>query len=427
MAIVQLKSSNPAFSFVIRKNPASGMLLRSIRKGFGYGWFSDDNTYNVYFKDADNDVSYKQSKDEQFEYLNTSRYTSPLAILNMISEYFDVAMKKRSEHDSEHFCNEFYVPLVNIEHIRYVRFFQDNFPDFHLEVVEKANKSYAMTVKTEKSIQELLNYVSLLSLFFAIFAGEYVDVTDALIVKYITVINTLDAPFYIRYLFARNILTTRDRFMKHKKELEATQRYRIDLKFGNTAIQRRDVIKSVLPNDKSILDVGCGEGFYAIPLSKNIPNHFYYAIDIDEEMVHIVNQKAEKAEIENVITFNSIDAFLENYNGEQVDIILTEVVEHMHLPDAKLLLRTIIDKVDFDKLIVTTPNREFNVHYAIEGFRHEDHKWEMTTSEFQSWIKAICGDFYQLEFFGIGDSVDGTQTTQGVIIQKKKESVADVA
>src|SRR5579875_1307991 len=113
MAIVQLKSSNPAFSFIIRKNPATGMLIREIRKGFGYGWFSDEGTYNVYFKDADNDVSYKQDKDEQFEYLNTTRYNSPLAILNIVNEYFDHVLKKKSEQDTHTFTNELFIPLVN--------------------------------------------------------------------------------------------------------------------------------------------------------------------------------------------------------------------------------------------------------------------------------------------------------------------------
>lgn len=64
MAIVQLQSANPAFSFIIRKNPSSGMMLREIRKGIGHGWYSDSNTYNVYFKDADNEVSYQKEKNE---------------------------------------------------------------------------------------------------------------------------------------------------------------------------------------------------------------------------------------------------------------------------------------------------------------------------------------------------------------------------
>ena len=60
MAIVQMKSTNPNYSFLLKKNPSTGMLLRSTRKGMAYGWYTDALTFNVYFKDADNQISYKQ-------------------------------------------------------------------------------------------------------------------------------------------------------------------------------------------------------------------------------------------------------------------------------------------------------------------------------------------------------------------------------
>lgn len=88
MAIVQVKSTNPQFSYLIKKNPGSGMMLRSIRQGIAYGWYTDESTYNVYFKDADNEISYKQHQQETFEYLNVSRYHTPLFPLNAIGEFF---------------------------------------------------------------------------------------------------------------------------------------------------------------------------------------------------------------------------------------------------------------------------------------------------------------------------------------------------
>jgi len=63
MAIIQFSSTNPEFSYVIAKNPASGMSIKSIRKGQAFAWFSNENTYNVFFKDADNDLSYKEQVD----------------------------------------------------------------------------------------------------------------------------------------------------------------------------------------------------------------------------------------------------------------------------------------------------------------------------------------------------------------------------
>ena len=33
MGVMQLSSTNPDFSFLIKKNPVNGMILRSVRKG----------------------------------------------------------------------------------------------------------------------------------------------------------------------------------------------------------------------------------------------------------------------------------------------------------------------------------------------------------------------------------------------------------
>jgi hypothetical protein len=67
-------------------------------------------------------------------------------------------------------------------------------------------------------------------------------------------------------------------------------------------------------------------------------------------------------------------------------------------------------------LIVTTPNREYNVKF--EGlppgkFRHGDHRFEWTRAEFRDWCARQCERFgYQVERHGIGeeDAVLGAPT-----------------
>lgn len=99
MAIFQLKSNNPDFSYIIAKNPSSGMSIKTIRKGNAFAWYSTEDTYNVYFKDADNEISYKEQAEEMFEYLNTTRYCSTLFPLNAINTFFSSAFKKLHEKD----------------------------------------------------------------------------------------------------------------------------------------------------------------------------------------------------------------------------------------------------------------------------------------------------------------------------------------
>lgn len=419
MAIVQVKSTHPQFSFLIRKNPGSGMMLRSIRKGMAYGWYRDEQTFNVYFKDADNEISYKEHEQESFEYLNVSRYNTPLLPLNVINEFFASPLKAAHELDVEGYEHTLFINMIHIELPRYIEFFEKHLPDFAFEMTHLAHKSYSLKVTTSSSLYQLLHVVSVLCLFLSMFGNEFIDISESVLDKYIKSVHVMDAPFYIRHLFVRNFLSSRNRFNKYKSELEKTDRYDIQFAYGGTALQRRNYIADRLAFDKSILDVGCGEGFYALPYAKKIEGS-YYAVDINEEALEKVNSKAKTREVDNIVTFGSIDLFLTDYNGERVDIILTEVIEHMSQAEAAQLITQISRKVDFEHFIITTPNADFNRYYELEDFRHDDHKWEMGSDAFQQWVQqVIAGSVLEAEFVAIGDGVNGTQTTQGVILRRK--------
>ncbi|GKS13069.1 hypothetical protein YDYSY3_40690 [Paenibacillus chitinolyticus] len=420
MAIVQLSSTNPQFSYLIRKNPESGMLLRPVRKGIAYGWYTGENTFNVYFKDADNEISYKQHDKEEFEYLNVSRYNTPLFPLNAWNEFFTAPLKIRDERDSEGFTHTVRIPMIHIEMIRYIHFFEKHLPDFSFEIAHQAHRTYSLTVTTGLSLYHLLHAVSVLCLFLSTFGNEYIDISDLLLEKYIRSVQVIDAPFYIRSLFVRNFLHSRERFKKYKGELEKTDRYEIDFDFGGTGHQRRTFIRGQLPFDKAVLDIGCGEGFYAIPFASKLEDT-YYAVDIDEEALETVTRKARAKELDNLVPLPSIGHFLDQYNGEKVDVILTEVIEHMSPEEAQALILQVCAEVDFDRFIITTPNADFNSFYELDGYRHPDHKWEMGEKEFGQWIGGfIEAAGCRAEPAAIGDGVNSIRTTQGVILTKKE-------
>ncbi|NIK67820.1 class I SAM-dependent methyltransferase [Paenibacillus sp. BK720] len=419
MAIVQLKSTNPQFTYLIKKNPSSGMQIRSVRKGLAYGWYTDESVYNVYFKDADNEVSYKENEQEQFEYLNVSRYHTPLFPLNAINEFFSAPYKNRHEQDADGYENTFHINMIHVEWIRYIESFEKHMRDCRFERQMLSNKSYSLTIITDKSLYHLLHVVSVLCLFLAMSGHEYIDLNDEILDKYIQSIQVIDAPFYIRSLFARNFLTSKTNFWKYKKALESTDRYAIDFDFGGTAFQRRNYIGSCLKFDKSILDVGCGEGFYAIPFAKKIEG-CYYAVDINQDSLATVERKANAKELDNISLYPSIERFLADYNGEQVDIIMTEVIEHMSKDEAKQFIQTICANIDFDQFIITTPNADFNPYYELQHMRHDDHKWEMGQEEFRQWFRDVVQEIkWEVEFIAIGDGVNSIRTTQGVILKKR--------
>lgn len=418
MAIVQITSDNPQFTFLLRKNPRTGMQLRQIRQGMAYGWYSDEATFNVFFRDADNEVSYKRHAAESFEYLNVSRYNTPLFPLAAIGEFFASPFKARSDRDKEGYEHRFHIDLIHIDRVRYVDFFAKHLKDCGFVLEHRAHKSYALTITTCRSLYHLLHVAAVLCLFLAMFGNEYLDLSDSLLDKYVRSLNIIDAPFYIRSLFARSFMTSRERFAKYREEIERTDRYEIRLEYGGTALQRRNYIAGQLAFDKPIVDVGCGEGYYALAFAGKI-TETYYAIDVSDEALAAVNRKAEAREIDNIVTYAALEHFLEMYNGETVDVIMTEVIEHMDKTEAAALIGRICGQVAFDRLAVTTPNADFNRYYELEGFRHEDHKWEMGESEFRQWFAEAVRDYpVTYEFAAIGDRVDGIHTTQGVIARK---------
>jgi hypothetical protein len=420
MAILELYSSNPQFSYIIGKNPASGMLIKGVRKGKAYGWYPDETRYAVYFKDGENEISYPKEKDEQFEYLNVSRYNSPLFPLSAITDFFSSVSKKEHPSDIEGYSQKVTVLMVSADTERYLEFFKTHFPEYELSWEVVAHKNVRIEIKTDKSIHHLLNYVNVLFLFLSLMAKEYIDLSDEAVGKFIRAINTIDAPYFIRYLFARNALLSKDKFFKNKPLLEQTNRYTINLAYGNTAVQRQNWITSQLQFDRTIIDVGCGEGAYAIPYSKKIAPLFVHAIDIDETVREKLSLKIKKREIDNILLYSSLEEFLATYENEECDVILTEVIEHMSKTQAAELIQQVL-KLNWKTFMITTPNVEFNDYYSIDS-RHDDHKWEMSTDEFNLWLAALLPETVEASFHGIGDSINGVHTTQGAILTRKEEN-----
>lgn len=423
MAIIQLASNNPAFSFLIKKNPASGMVFRSIRKGVANGWFSEEGIYHVFFQDAQNTVSFNAKDELAFDYLNLSKYTSPFAYLQMINEFFKTVYTKENDQDKAGFQNRIVFSMIYARKEHYLRFFNQYFEGYDFIVVQKAEKYYEVTILSNGKLADLLKISNVFCLFLAMNSKEPFQVEDDLIQKYIQFLIDLDVPYFIRYLFAQNFLFRPKTFQKFKSQLEQTEKYPIKLQFGNTHLQRRSAIKSRFNFSNSIVDIGCGEGFYALPFAQKLEAPlFYYAIDINPVLLLHVEKRAQQLEIENIGTYASLDYFLENAPSEKVDVLLTEVIEHMSLDQAEKLIQQVLNFVNVERFIITTPNRDFNVFYELEGeFRNEDHQFESTTEEFQNWLSDIVqrSSQFEVDFFQIGDTVAGISTSNGAIIRRK--------
>lgn len=425
MAIIKLTSANPELSYILYKNPASGIQLRRIRKGMGYGWYDGAQSYLAYFTDqGTTSLSFRPNREEEFHYLNASQYQAPLVYLSLITEFYSHPLKPQ-EQDKEGFEHTLELPFIAIKREHFLVFFQRQFPDIQFDYEELTPGHGRLVIQTTRTLHDLLHAAQLFLLFQALFAKEFLDESETLIQKYVQSLNAVDAPFYIRNLFVRNFLSRRNYFKQFIEEAAATDRYTIEFSFGGTGLQRRNLAESLLDFNYPILDIGCGEGFYIASFSKQLGALPYYAVDIDPEVLEIAQKKAEKRELENVSFYPSIANWEKLNITEPIDVLLMEVIEHMPKEEAAVLIQAVLEKT-VHQVVLSTPNKEFNPYYSLtdDKKRHEDHCWEMTQSEFQEWLSAIIDqELYSLEFLAIGDKVDGIPTTQGArIIRKETEA-----
>ena len=83
MATFQLKSTSETLSFDLKKNPNSGMIVKSLRSGMMFGWFDDSQTYNLYFKENEGLCSFSKEPN----YLDVLQYSSTYPAFQGIAKY----------------------------------------------------------------------------------------------------------------------------------------------------------------------------------------------------------------------------------------------------------------------------------------------------------------------------------------------------
>jgi 2-polyprenyl-3-methyl-5-hydroxy-6-metoxy-1,4-benzoquinol methylase len=434
MAFLQLKSTNPEYSYLIKKNPTSGLFARSLRKGTVFGYFSDEGrTYNIYFRDAFNDISYPEYKDQEFEYVNTTRYGSAQFVLNAISDVFRDALKKRDEKlDPDCYTNTIILNMIRMDNRRTLAAFTKHFVN-ECEIVseEIASKYYRITFTTNKSLYYLLNLINLFAAFVVVRTDtEYLARDEQTVDKYFNSLSVIDAPYFIRYKYKSELLRNHRFFKKHQQLLETSSLYSIKMVYGDTVLMRQDAIANGLTFSNHIVDVGCGEGLTMLAFSKRLlKGKQYYAIDLNETCRNSVIRKINRSSILNVTVLDSIDTLLSrDLPDEPFDFILGEVIEHMSVEDATSLVHKCLTFKNCNSVLITTPNSDFNQFYfdvSDKEMRHPDHVFEFNQDQFRGWVDTllaslniryahIMGGAIETMPFHIGDKVNDIPVSLGV-------------
>ncbi|MBE8726802.1 hypothetical protein [Flavobacterium hungaricum] len=424
--IIKLKSENKFFLDILYKNPNTdqGLYLKELKNGIVIGNVINETEYHCVF--LDDKKSYLPEEGNQIDFQS---YCSPLLALNMMTEFFNHLYKENNvlnetviswleksynDVDTEKCTIEVPTFFIDTNWYKNGSYLLSKYID-GISLQHKIGNNFELKIEGA-TVREAVQKFSLVALFthFTNRYAVYTFIDDYFIQKHITMFTNLTGiPYFVFYLFIKRIMRSPLQFEKFKPQLEAYFDNEVQFVFTDTHQSRKEFICSKINFEETVLDFGCGELQYFKLLNKKGFEKEYYAYD-EVDFKHIAEKIQETQRAENLFWIEN-KAELKDFDGQ---IILSEVIEHNSIEEAKALLIWIRDNTNFTRLFVTTPDKDFNVNYELtEEFRHDDHDFELSNEEFRNLIDEIFPN--QKTFHGVGDCVKGIYPTSAVIIQKK--------
>jgi 3' terminal RNA ribose 2'-O-methyltransferase Hen1 len=163
---------------------------------------------------------------------------------------------------------------------------------------------------------------------------------------------------------------------------------------------------------KRVLDLGCGEGRLLSLLLADTAFHEITGMDVSPR---VLERAADRLRLESLpprkrerikLLQGSLmyrDARLAGYDAAAV----VEVIEHLDPPRLAAFERVLFENARPVTVVMTTPNREYNVKFEnmpAGNLRHKDHRFEWSRQEFQAWANRVASERgYGVSFLPIGE------------------------
>ncbi|HKW64442.1 MAG TPA: 3' terminal RNA ribose 2'-O-methyltransferase Hen1 [Candidatus Acidoferrum sp.] len=181
---------------------------------------------------------------------------------------------------------------------------------------------------------------------------------------------------------------------------------------------------------KRVLDLGCGEGRLLSLLLADSSFSEIVGIDVSPR---ILEKAAERLRLSTLpprkrqriqLLQGSLmyrDARLSGYDAAAV----VEVVEHLDPPRLAAFERVLFEFACPGTVVMTTPNREYNVKFETMpagSLRHKDHRFEWTRAEFRDWATRVAATHgHSVSFLSVGeeDAVLGAPTQMAIFRASK--------
>lgn len=191
--------------------------------------------------------------------------------------------------------------------------------------------------------------------------------------------------------------------------------------------QRHGVVLAALRSSgaRSVLDLGCSEGKFLRRLLDDRQFERIAGLDVSIQALQRATQRLgydqlppkQKERIE--LIHGSLIYRDQRLSGFDAAAVI-EVIEHLDPPRLSAFERVLFEFARPKTVVLTTPNREYNPLWKTlpaGQFRHPDHRFEWSRSEFQDWASRIAEKYgYSVRFLPVGpeDAAAGSPTQMGV-------------
>jgi 3' terminal RNA ribose 2'-O-methyltransferase Hen1 len=152
---------------------------------------------------------------------------------------------------------------------------------------------------------------------------------------------------------------------------------------------------------KRVLDLGCSSGNLLKRLLEKKQFEQIIGLDVSHRILEIAADRLRLARLpprqrqridlwHGSLTYR--DKRLSGFDAAAI----VEVIEHLDSPRLAALERVLFEFARPKRVVVTTPNVEYNVRFPglpAGKFRHRDHRFEWTRSEFHAWAGRVAARF----------------------------------
>ena len=179
---------------------------------------------------------------------------------------------------------------------------------------------------------------------------------------------------------------------------------------------------------KRVLDLGCGSGKLVGALLKEREFAEIVGVDISHRSLEAAEARLKLERLaprqrERVLLFQTALTYRDRRLSGFDAAAVVEVVEHLDRRRLRAFERVVFEHARPAVVVLTTPNREFNVRFdglPAGSLRHRDHRFEWTRAELADWAGGVAGRFgYGVRFLPVGpEDADVGAPTQMAVFER---------